>query len=289
MKTIQACLLLALFGTLTVSGCTRPYRPQPAAKAKPVPAVGAVKEKELDEEAKIAASLAKLDPKDRALALAQGFCAASPDSRLGSMGAPPKIMVKGQPVFLCCIGCEGLCRKDEDKTLAIVADLKEKVAHAAQEQDIQATLAKLGKDDATEAAIQKFCPIEREHRLGFVGVPVKVTLKGEDVYLCCGDCREAAEKDADKTLAIAHELTIAGNLAGLSAEDRKLAEAQRFCAVSNESRLGSMGTPAKVLVQGQPVFLCCPPCAKQIKDEAKTLAIVEDLKKKNARTPAPKQ
>ena len=33
-----------------------------------------------------------------------------------------------------------------------------------------------------------------------------------------------------------------------------------ICAVRNKSELGSMGTPIKIVLQGQPVFLCCAAC-----------------------------
>jgi hypothetical protein len=69
-------------------------------------------------------------------------------------------------------------------------------------------------------------------------------------------------------------------LAKLSGADRKLAEAQRFCAVFADSRLGSMGTPLKLSIEGQAVFLCCSGCKKQALADAKqTLAKVEELKK----------
>src|SRR5262245_23285136 len=55
-----------------------------------------------DEEAQIKASLDKLSPEDRKLAEEQQFCAVRNDNRLGSMGTPVKLMVKDQPVFLCC-------------------------------------------------------------------------------------------------------------------------------------------------------------------------------------------
>jgi hypothetical protein len=72
------------------------------------------------------------------------------------------------------------------------------------------------------------------------------------------------------------------NLAKLDPADRKLAEAQKFCAVENENRLGSMGTPVKVMVKDQPVFLCCKSCQKSaLADPEKTLAKVEELKKKS--------
>ncbi len=66
--------------------------------------------------------------------------------------------------------------------------------------------------------------------------------------------------------------------------DRALAKAQKFCAVSVKGRLGSMGKPVKIELDGKPVFLCCDGCEDEArKDAAKTLAKVEDLKAANAR------
>ena len=68
-------------------------------------------------------------------------------------------------------------------------------------------------------------------------------------------------------------------LAKLSGADRKLAEAQRFCAVLADSRLGSMGTPLKLSIEGQTVFLCCSGCKKRaLADPKRTLAKVKELK-----------
>jgi uncharacterized protein (TIGR03000 family) len=74
------------------------------------------------------------------------------------------------------------------------------------------------------------------------------------------------------------------NLAKLSPEDRKLAEAQKFCVVENKTLLGAMGVPVKVMVKNQPVFLCCKACEHEAKaDPDKTLAKVTELKAKNAK------
>jgi hypothetical protein len=82
------------------------------------------------------------------------------------------------------------------------------------------------------------------------------------------------------------EAQIKTNLAALSPEDRKLAEEQKFCAVENENRLGSMGTPFKVMVNDQPVFLCCKGCRKKaLAEPEKTLARVKELKSKAAGSP----
>ena len=79
------------------------------------------------EEKGVAAERAKLSPEDRALVEAQEWCVES-NERLGEMGPPIKLMVKGQPVFVCCDGCKKDALKDPDKTLAKVEELKKKKA-----------------------------------------------------------------------------------------------------------------------------------------------------------------
>ncbi len=55
---------------------------------------------------KIRTAMEKLTPEDRKLAEAQVYCAIDQDSPLGVMGPIYKVIVKGQPIFLCCKGCE---------------------------------------------------------------------------------------------------------------------------------------------------------------------------------------
>jgi hypothetical protein len=77
------------------------------------------------------------------------------------------------------------------------------------------------------------------------------------------------------------EAKIKANLAKLSPEDRKLAEAQKYCAVEEENRLGTMGVPIKLELEGQAVFLCCKSCQKTARNNpAETLATVKKLKAK---------
>jgi len=54
------------------------------------------------------------------------------------------------------------------------------------------------------------------------------------------------------------------DLSGLSATDRELAVAQGVCPVTGK-RLGSMGTPVRILAKGSTVFLCCESCEGAIK------------------------
>jgi hypothetical protein len=77
-------------------------------------------------ETEITEALAKLPPPDRKLAEEQRFCAVYPKNRLGSMGEPVKVMVKDQPVFLCCASCRKKALANPDKTLKQVEALKAK-------------------------------------------------------------------------------------------------------------------------------------------------------------------
>jgi hypothetical protein len=77
------------------------------------------------------------------------------------------------------------------------------------------------------------------------------------------------------------EAKVATALGRLNPEDRAIAEAQQYCAVEPENRLGLMGTPVKIVVKDQVVFLCCKGC-KTTAQEApdKTLAKAQQLKAK---------
>lgn len=127
MRFELLCVVLLSLGTCFVIGCSEAPAPIPTTPppAGPTAAVA--------DEAKFSAAIAKLPEEDRAVATAQKFCVVEDKSRLGSMGMPHKIMVEGQPVFLCCAGCEEEALKDPQATLAKVEKLKQ----AAQQEPAQ--------------------------------------------------------------------------------------------------------------------------------------------------------
>ena len=66
---------------------------------------------------------------DAALIAAQVYCPIMPESKLGEMGQPVKIMVKDkagieQPVFVCCKGCKRKVLANQEAALAKVAEFK---------------------------------------------------------------------------------------------------------------------------------------------------------------------
>lgn len=163
------------------------------------------------------------------------------------------------------------------------------------EQKVSVNLAKLPSEDRKAAEAQKTCPVLAGSTLGSMGKPVKVTLDGKSVFLCCSGCEEKATSEPAKVLARAEELKagkavapehgdkdeadIRAAIAKLPVEDRALAEKQKFCPVTDE-RLGSMGVPLKVMVGGTPVFVCCKSCNKELLAKpAVMLSKVEAFKK----------
>ncbi len=64
-----------------------------------------------------------------------------------------------------------------------------------------ANLSKLSAEDLKLVAIQGGCPICDKVTLGSRGVPVKIVIKGQPVFLCCKDCIKMAQADPEKTLA----------------------------------------------------------------------------------------
>jgi Cu(I)/Ag(I) efflux system membrane fusion protein len=178
-----------------------------------------------------------------------------------------------------------------------------------EDAKFQAVLNKLSPRDRPLVETQGYCPV-LGNRLGSMGAPVPVTLQGQKVFLCCKLCIKKAKANEKKTLARAAELTaraksgaprpapspspawspggkleamVKATLAKLSAEDRRLAEEQRFCPVEPDNLLGSMGPPPILDIKGQKVFLCCPACKDEaLADPDQTLAKVKELKAKAA-------
>lgn len=122
----MCCLLLsAMFVSAAVIGCNS------SASTSSEDAGGAqATDPSNDVDAEITAALAELSEEDRLAAEAQKFCAVMEDSRLGSMGVPAKVMIEGQPAFLCCAGCEEKALANPEETLATVEKLK--VANQSQ-------------------------------------------------------------------------------------------------------------------------------------------------------------
>ncbi len=96
----------------------------------------------------------------------------------------------------------------------------------------------------------------------------------------CSKSASVADHDTNSSVT---STDIKARLAGLSDEDRALAEAQVVCVVNPNNELGCMGVPYKLTIEGRTVFLCCEHCKDAaLQDPKATLAALDDLLQKNS-------
>jgi Cu(I)/Ag(I) efflux system membrane fusion protein len=165
-----------------------------------------------DDDLKFRALLAKLSSADRRIAEAQGYCAIRPSNRLGSMGRPIKVILEGQTVFLCCGACEADARAKPANTVSKANELRARDKNQSPKAspspsglspsemaEIHASLAQLKGDDRAIAESQRLCPVNGKP-LGSMGVPSKVMLNGQTVFLCCDGCDDRALAEPEKML-----------------------------------------------------------------------------------------
>ena len=79
-----------------------------------------------------------------------------------------------------------------------VTENKPPAAVVPSAEDIQ-NIEQLPKEDWQPAKAQAICPVTGT-TLGSMGVPVKITLRGKPVYLCCKSCVGKAKRDPDGIL-----------------------------------------------------------------------------------------
>ena len=199
----------------------------------------AIPRTELDQSksAELIAAFSKLPADDRALAESQRICPVTM-LPLGSMGTPIKVDVNDTPVFICCEGCRESLLEEPDKYLTKLTErptaedspkevsrtdasamdippigamqmlepqfeppqTQSPEANADEAEAIAKALAKLSAADRTLADRQKVCPVT-DMPLGSMGTPVKVSVKGRPVFVCCEGCRERLLAEPAKYLA----------------------------------------------------------------------------------------
>ena len=120
-----------------------------------------------------------------------------------------------------------------------------------------ASAQELSRRDQLRIAVQRICPISGQ-QLGSMGTPIKVKVGEESVFLCCKGCLQ-------KQINPQHWATIHANFA----------KAQQICPVmKHELPKNSKWT----IVEGQIVYVCCPPCTKKIAADHETyLRKVDEL------------
>lgn len=69
----------------------------------------------------------------------------------------------------------------------------------SESQRIETNLAKLSGDDRSSALAQGKCPVSGA-ALGSMGVPLKIDLPDQSIWICCDGCKGQLVADPDKFL-----------------------------------------------------------------------------------------
>lgn len=191
---------------------------------------------------------------------AQGIC---PVMEKALPANPKSTVVNGQTVYICCPPCTKKIQADPKKYLTKVAGYyqgalkgtpSKQSAHTGHAHGT-ASAAVPSNRDQMKIAVQKICPVSG-NPLGSMGSPMKVKAGGMDVFLCCEGCKEGKVDQQ-------HWATVRNNI--------KTAQAK--CPVMEKALPANAKS---TVVNGQLVFVCCPPCTKKIdKAPAKFLAKID--------------
>ena len=97
---------------------------------------------------------------EQTIALDQVICPVT-DFKLGSMGVPPKVMVNGEPVFICCEGCREGLLQEPDMYLAKLQDYRTKGRAAADVSSESFEVPEIGEMvPIDDEAVPEIGPIE---------------------------------------------------------------------------------------------------------------------------------
>ena len=96
------------------------------------------------------------------------------------------------------------CRSEEPQSSASSTPAAPSANHTPGEAtaaaDVPEGLAELSPADRELAIQQQVCPVSGQ-KLGSMGPPIKVTVAGHEVFICCEGCRQQLEDEPAKYLA----------------------------------------------------------------------------------------
>jgi Cu(I)/Ag(I) efflux system membrane fusion protein len=241
---------------------------------------------------------------DETLIAMQKVCPVT-GAKLGSMGKPVRASAAGRTIFLCCAGCvDKLAAKPDyyvqrlstvsDEGVLAVPELsvidtgKLKIVYIEREpglfEGVAVTLGSLS--DGYYPVIDGLLPGDRVAAAGSFLVDAETRLNPAAAAAFFGASGNPSSGGASSapsaTRAREDQPDTSGpsdkeraNLAKLPDADRKRAETQGVCPIT-DLRLGSMGMPVKMTVQGTPLFLCCEGCRGQVeKDPQSALSKIQ--------------
>jgi Cu(I)/Ag(I) efflux system membrane fusion protein len=246
------------------------------------------------------------DTDDATLIAFQKICPVT-GLKLGSMGHPIKLTVNDQAVFICCAGCKTPLLENPEEYLAKIAPPPSDAVLSVPEQAVIDTGShkvvyverEPGNFEGVEVKLGPraggFYPVisglTAADRIAAAGsflldAETRLNPAAASAYFGASGSDSASQAESSTSTSTTRAASKKeGSLSApqleqikkLSPEDQKFALKQKSCPVTGEP-LGSMGMPIKVIVAGQPVFLCCAGCEMEAQQNAdETLKTVAKL------------
>ena len=156
--------------------------------------------------------IAKLSVNDQYAALQQRICPVTRQP-LGSMGTPIRVRVAGRSVFVCCEGCIKRLQNDPQRYLAN-ADARWRSLDRPRDDFSRSPrrpqpslqipremegVALLPASEQEAALRQRICPVTKQP-LGSMGKPLRVSVSGRSVFVCCEGCVNRLKSNPAKYL-----------------------------------------------------------------------------------------
>ena len=206
---------------------------------------------------------------------------------LGSHGKPYKMEINGRTLYLCCKGCAKAVKKDPE---AAFEEDRSRKAEGPEGVRMRRSRASLGHScrEAREEDRPRATPRSAPMRTRWSREATRNADRRPRAPVCRaarrprrrprgGDARSRKQKAAADDGADADKPITPGESDGLTAEQRanleKLPEriaTPRWRKVSARScgmKLGSMGEPYKMEINGRALYLCGQGCEESVKDD----------------------
>ncbi len=213
--------------------------------------------------------------------------------KLGSMGTPVRATASGQALLLCCEACQDKLASQPDYYLgrlstvtsegvlavpeqAVIDTGDQKIVYIEREpglfEGVAVTLGPLagayypvvdGLLSGDRVAAAGAFLVDAETRLNPAAAAAYFGASGGPSGGSTPSSASVRTQDGPAASSVRLSDKQQANLARLSEADRKRAEEQRTCPIT-DLPLGSMGVPYKMTLQGQPLFLCCEQCKDRV-------------------------
>ena len=105
-----------------------------------------------------------------------------------------------------------------------------------------AAIQMLPDADQPAALEQVICPVTK-FKLGSMGVPPKVSVAGNDIYLCCEGCRDSLMEDPQSYITMLETMKAEGTLHEAESEDAGMPELPDIGAIGDIEAIDDSGLP----------------------------------------------